>query len=163
MKFCNLQRLQHNNQRQVHHQRKISSQVIGLNVPSSLSIIYHLDHAFTQTTTTSSSNDANWGAFVETTKHPTPVVTHAPTTNTMSMPANSFAHPPPEPVRYFRNSFVRSFTSVIFRRINMLLSQNYSVLKIPYKIINHLYSEIPLTEVEINLHSNNQKNQYSDN
>jgi Arf-GAP domain and FG repeat-containing protein 1 len=50
------------------------------------------EQPFTQTTTTS-SNDANWGAFVETTKHPTTILT-----NTMSIPTNAFAHPPPEPV-----------------------------------------------------------------
>jgi hypothetical protein len=61
----------------------------------------HLDQPFTQTTTTT-SNDANWGAFVETTKHPTPVLTNTPAMNTMSMPTNTFAHPPPEPVSYFQ-------------------------------------------------------------
>jgi hypothetical protein len=53
------------------------------------------DSPFTQTTT--SSNDANWGAFVETTKQPTSILTNTPLTNTMSMPTNTFAHPPPEP------------------------------------------------------------------
>ena len=44
------------------------------------SFIYYLSHLeqpFTQTTT-SSSNDANWGAFVETTKHPTTMLTNTP-------------------------------------------------------------------------------------
>ncbi|CAF3925964.1 unnamed protein product [Adineta steineri] len=55
------------------------------------------EQPFTQTTTTS-SNDTNWGAFVETTKHhPTTILTNTPLTNTISMPANNFAHPPPEP------------------------------------------------------------------
>ncbi|CAF1094248.1 unnamed protein product [Rotaria magnacalcarata] len=53
------------------------------------------DQPFGQTTT-SSSNDSNWGAFVETSKHPTTMFTNTPTTNTMSMPTNNFAHPPPE-------------------------------------------------------------------
>lgn len=60
---------------------------------------FGVDQPFHQTTTTSSSNDANWGAFVETTKHPTPVLTTMPATSTMAMPTNAFAHPPPEPVR----------------------------------------------------------------
>ena len=60
---------------------------------------FHLDQPFIQTTS-SSSNDTNWGAFVETTKHPTPP------TNTMSMSANTFAHPPAEPVCYF-SFFIR--------------------------------------------------------
>ena len=59
-----------------------------------------IEHPFPQTNTTS-SNDANWGAFVETTKHPTTMVNNTPVTNTMSMPANNFAHPPPEPVSHF--------------------------------------------------------------
>jgi hypothetical protein len=63
-----------------------------------------LDSPFTQTTT--SSNDANWGAFVETTKHPTSILTNTPLTNTMSMPTNTFAHPPPEPVRFFSIQFI---------------------------------------------------------
>jgi len=57
-----------------------------------LNIYFIIEQPFTQTTTTS-SNDANWGAFVETTKHPTTILT-----NTMSIPTNAFAHPPPEPV-----------------------------------------------------------------
>lgn len=51
------------------------------------------DQPFTQT----SSNDANWGAFVETTKPSTNVLTNTPLTNAKSMPTNNFAHPPPEP------------------------------------------------------------------
>jgi len=62
-----------------------------------LNIYFIIEQPFTQTTTTS-SNDANWGAFVETTKHPTTILTSTPLTNTMSMPTSSFAHPPPEPV-----------------------------------------------------------------
>jgi len=55
-----------------------------------------LDQPFTQT----SSNDVNWGAFVETTKPSTNVLTTAPLANTKSMPNNNFAHPPPEPVNF---------------------------------------------------------------
>lgn len=65
-----------------------------------------LDQPFHSTTTSSSSNDANWGAFVETTKHPTPVLTTTPATSTMPMPTNAFAHPPPEPVRCLRIVFI---------------------------------------------------------
>jgi len=54
---------------------------------------FFLVQPFTQTK--SYSNDTNWGAFVKTTKHPTPSLT-----NTMSMPTNTFAHPLPEPVSF---------------------------------------------------------------
>ncbi len=145
---CILQFLQQQQQTQIHHQLKIFSQVIWLN--SSFFIIFDsrlssdLDQPFTPTTT--SSNDANWGAFVETTKQPTSVLTNTHATNTMSMPTNTFAHPPPEPVRYFSYS-LNLFLYEIFRRINMLLFLNYSVLKILCKIINLPYLEIQLTEV----------------
>ncbi|CAF0846508.1 unnamed protein product [Rotaria sp. Silwood1] len=56
---------------------------------------FFAEQPFTQTTT--SSNDTNWGAFVETPKHPTTVLSNTPVTNTMSLPTNAFAHPPPEP------------------------------------------------------------------
>jgi hypothetical protein len=108
--------------------------------------LFHLDQPFTQTT--SSSNDANWGAFVETTKHPTPILTNTPLTNAMSMPTNTFAHPPPEPVSFFFVFIQRNFFYIkIFRLINMLLFLNYSVHKIQYKIINLPHSEIQLMEV----------------
>jgi hypothetical protein len=90
---CNLQHLQ----KQVHPQQKTFSQVFFINFIFLLNHAFHLEQPFTQT----SSNDANWGAFVETTKHPTTMITNISLTSTMSMPTNAFAHPPPEPVRFF--------------------------------------------------------------
>ncbi|UJR23194.1 hypothetical protein I4U23_026213 [Adineta vaga] len=78
------------------------------------------DQPFTQTTTTS-SNDTNWGAFVETTKHPTTMLTNVPPTNTMSMPSNNFAHPPPEPADKY------AALSELFSSQNTLQDQHSSI------------------------------------
>ncbi|CAF0948469.1 unnamed protein product [Rotaria sordida] len=73
----------------------ILDDILQSSVPTTTSISpprnFFSEQPFTQTTTTS-SNDTNWGAFVETPKHPPTTLT-----NTMSMPTNTFAHPPPEP------------------------------------------------------------------
>lgn len=61
------------------------------NIPSTNN--FFSDQPFTQT----SSNDANWGAFVETVKPSTNALTNTPLTSTKSVPNNNFAHPPPEP------------------------------------------------------------------
>ncbi|CAF1401468.1 unnamed protein product [Adineta ricciae] len=78
------------------------------------------EHPFPQTNTTS-SNDTNWGAFVETTKHPTTMVNNTPATNTMSMPANNFGHPPPEPADKY------AALSELFSSQNTLQDQQSSI------------------------------------
>jgi len=59
------------------------------------------DQPFGSTTATASSNDTNWGAFMEPTKPTTTTTTVSPPLPTMinptTMQSNNFAHPPPEP------------------------------------------------------------------
>lgn len=104
----------------------------------SIDLFLCLDQPFGSTSAVSSSNDANWGAFVEPTKPTTTVSPPSTTTTTINptvMQSNHFAHPPPEPVRFSVNNTIKHECIQKFRLINMQPCQNCSVLRIQFKII----------------------------